>query len=366
MTEFEDSPSSWLTDEGLIVVAKLRKIRSSYGASNIIDMLNRENCKIADKVREAGHNKEFDKFCKKYTDYTKCKKQEVIDKIDKYCSKQDILKAGDKFGDLTTKMQIEDCPVDLGLPPGFQFSAGGIYNYNSRLACYTPVVPINYINNIDSGLERYEIAIRNPKTAKWDKTIVANASTLFDSKKVIKLTDEGLATDSTAAKYLSQFCGVAGEVFIKELMKHKDSDFIFIRDIFNDCLNMLMPQNETYLGEHLKSAALLMAGDILASLWLFNYEQKNAFIEAAKFVAKPLIDKLPNRNDLSDANKAWRFVVEWVAANRQHFWGGTENDKNGDPRPPVSEIFGEIKEDEYVAIFPSYYINIKCRMSHNI
>ena len=589
MTEFEDSPSRWLTDEGLINVAKLRKIRKSYNEHNIIDMLNKENCKIADKVRDAGHDKEFDKFCHKYVTCTKCKKDEVLDKINKYCGKQTRLKAGDKVGEITTFGIFGEnkCPLDLRIPPEFEVNANGIRNFNNKLACYSPVVPINHIKNIDSNIERYELAIRNRETEEWNKRIIADANTISDNRSIIKLANEGLTTNSTASKYLveflggiihynedkipeliecdqpgwrnnmkefvtpytsnyylgkgagslssilcqrgtfkewlkfaeetreqssvaqiclavgfstpllkilgfrtfgiyfygtslygksaackfgaspwgdpaqmmssfkatdngleaaavrsndlpliiderqvaskfkdlknviysladgktkprmtvknrnelaeraakywniiilangennlvdpnttqgahsriipyhldddervfpdeiyaqqvhincSQYCGTAGEIFIKKLMEEgKKNNFDTIRYWYKICFNYISDlHKENYLVEHLKNTALIMTGHILSNIWVFtkygaeNEEQITiAKEEAYKSIAKPIVDKLPNRNDLSDANRSWRFVVQWVNANRQHFWGGTEKEEKGRTR----------------------------------
>ena len=608
MTAEEDSPINWITNENLINVAKLRKIKKSHNKDNIIDMLNKENCKIADKVKEAGFDKEFDKFCQKYISLAKCKKQEVLDKIDKYCGKQTMLKAGDRVGDITTKGIFKECPLDLKIPPGFDFSKNGIWNYNNKLACYDPVVPINYIHNIDSHIDRYELAIRNHKTEEWNKRIVADANTIADTRSIIKLANEGLSTNSTASKYLVQFlngiihynkdvipelvecdqpgwrnemkefvtpytsdyylgkgqgslasilcqrgtfeewlmfakeareqsyaakiclaagfsapllkilgfrtfgiyfygtslygksaackfgaspwgdpsqmmssfkatengleaaavlsndlvliiderqvankfkdlktiiysladgktkprmmvqkgelknrppkfwniiilangennlvdpnttqgahsriipyhleenerifqdefyaqqvhincskyCGTAGEIFIKKLIAEGEkNNFAAIHKVYETCLDKIVKKyNDTYLGEHLKNIALLTAGYALSTLWVFGDYNENDGEELSKSIkdsydniAVPMIKKLPTRDDLSDANRAWRFVVQWIGANRQHFYGGTENDKEGTPRPPANPVYGEIVPDEYIAIYPEF------------
>ena len=142
----------------------------------------------------------------------------------------------------------------------------------------------------------------------------------------------------------------------------KKNNFDTIRHWYKICFNHISDlHKENYLIEHLKNIALIMTGHILSNIWVFtkygaeNEEQITmATEEAYKSIAEPIVKKLPNRNDLSDANRSWRFVVQWVNANRQHFWGGTEKDEKGNPKSPANEIYGEIVEGEYVAIFPSF------------
>ena len=600
MVSEKDSPADWLSDDKLIAVAKLRQIKNSYDENNIIDMLSKENCTIANKVKDFGFDREFDSFVQKYKRLTGYKPKEIISKIDKLSGKQDILKVGDKVGDLTTQGIISDCPIDLILPAEFHFNTNGVWTKDNKLACCDPVVPINFINNIDSQIERYELAIRNPKTGDWNKHITTDANTLADARTIIKLANEGLTTNSVAAKNLvqffsgvisknktflpelvecdqpgwrndfsefvtpytsnyylgkgngsissilcqrgsfkdwlsfandardqspaariclaasfaapllkilgfrtfiiyfygtslfgksaackfgasvwgdpsqmissfkatdngleaaavrsndliliiderqvankfkdlkamiysladgktkprmmvdkntlkerppkfwdliilangennivdlnttqgvhsrtiqyhledderifpnefyaqqvhlncSKFCGTAGEIFINKLLACKNDNFTFIRNLFDDCLKKLMAYNDTFLGEHIKYTALLMTADILAELWIFNTDQQDLIkiaSNAAKKVVAPLLSKLPSRNDLSDANRAWRFLIQWISSNRQHFFGGISYDDNSISHTPNCDTYGEIVADDYVAILP--------------
>ena len=215
------------------------------------------------------------------------------------------------------------------------------------------------------GKSRMQKNTREQKQKEWrlvvlmngENKLVSDGTTQGAISRVIEIhlnDDERIFENEFVAREVHQFakknCGYAGEKFINELLKHKDSDYKIVHDIYNDCLKLLKDYSKgKYLGEHLNNIAILMTADILVSMWFYGYDIEKAGDEAVAKLSNHLLGKLPSINDLSDAKRTWDFLMGWFSGKRQHFYGGTENDNEGNPRPPLDPIYGMIEPD-YVYI----------------
>lgn len=109
-------------------------------------------------------------------------------------------------------------PSDFPMQP-FEFECGQwhcdctgvsiITKDREEYACTQPVMPIEILKNIDTGLEKLRVAFY--RDYHWED-FVANKRDLFDSAKVIQYSDLGLAVTSTSAKLLSRyFCEIEAQ-----------------------------------------------------------------------------------------------------------------------------------------------------------
>lgn len=81
----------------------------------------------------------------------------------------------------------------------------GIDRYGVEVtACPHPILPVRRLTNIDTGLEKVELAYR--RGGIWRRTI-CDKSTISDARGIIKLSNFGVAVNSDNAKHLVKFLG---------------------------------------------------------------------------------------------------------------------------------------------------------------
>lgn len=71
-------------------------------------------------------------------------------------------------------------------------------------ACPHPILPVRRLTNIDTGLEKVELAYRRGGT--WRRHI-CDKSTISDTRGIVKLSNFGIAVNSENAKHLVRFLG---------------------------------------------------------------------------------------------------------------------------------------------------------------
>lgn len=85
---------------------------------------------------------------------------------------------------------------------------GGIYGMDRAgfevCACPHPILPTRRLVNIDTGLEKVELA--HSRGGIW-KRHVFDKSTISDARSIVKLSDYGIAVNSDSAKHLVRFLG---------------------------------------------------------------------------------------------------------------------------------------------------------------
>lgn len=72
-------------------------------------------------------------------------------------------------------------------------------------ACPHPILPIRRLKNVDTGLEKIELAFRRGGD-EWERRIF-DKSTISDSRSIIKLSDFGVSVNSDTAKHLVKYLG---------------------------------------------------------------------------------------------------------------------------------------------------------------
>ena len=77
----------------------------------------------------------------------------------------------------------------------------GIYK-DGDIACYHPIMPIERIVNVDTGLEKIKLAYK--PNHNW-RTVIVEKSILFSNHKVQQLADYGISVSSETARHLVSF-----------------------------------------------------------------------------------------------------------------------------------------------------------------
>ena len=70
-------------------------------------------------------------------------------------------------------------------------------------ACKHPIMPIERLTNIDTGIEKVKIAFRR-RHEKW-RTIITDRKTIASQNSIINLADNGISVSSENAKYLVDY-----------------------------------------------------------------------------------------------------------------------------------------------------------------
>lgn len=115
--------------------------------------------------------------------------------------------AGEKPGQRMLRDTVPDLPVDLALPHNFKFEKSGVLHVRKtqdgdvhvNKAAGTPVVISERLFNVDMETEKLEICFRYLNG--WRRVLFPR-STVFDSRKVMRLADFGVPVSSESSKYL--------------------------------------------------------------------------------------------------------------------------------------------------------------------
>lgn len=68
-----------------------------------------------------------------------------------------------------------------------------------EVACVHPIMPVKRLINVDSGVEKLEIAFR--RGVAW-RRITVDRQTIASANKIVSLSDSGIAVTSETAKAL--------------------------------------------------------------------------------------------------------------------------------------------------------------------
>lgn len=112
----------------------------------------------------------------------------------------------------TTKEIIKNCPIDLDIPAGFNFSAKGIFkvytdksgNEKSVKVSDTPIVITRIIETSEQTNGQVEISIFNKKNNLWHKHIISRTDAA-DNRAMTKLAAYGVSITSGRAKFMAEY-----------------------------------------------------------------------------------------------------------------------------------------------------------------
>jgi Superfamily II helicase and inactivated derivatives len=118
-----------------------------------------------------------------------------------YCK---ALKQASGFKTVGNTTQFEGQPIEL-MTGDWEADDMGISCNNGFMemnACVHPIMPIQRLVNIDTGVEKLKLAFR--KGRQW-RYIIADKRTLASANSIVNLADMGIAVTSESAKYLVKY-----------------------------------------------------------------------------------------------------------------------------------------------------------------
>lgn len=101
--------------------------------------------------------------------------------------------------DGTTMFTGQPMELDTG---GWRADDFGVSKGSDEIACPHPIMPVERLVNIDTGVEKLRIAFSKGK--KW-REVIASKQTLASPNKILELADQGIAVTSENARSLIQY-----------------------------------------------------------------------------------------------------------------------------------------------------------------
>ncbi|SDD89135.1 DUF927 domain-containing protein [Sporomusa acidovorans] len=160
------------------------------------------------------------------------------------------------------------------------------------------------------------------------------------------ISDEQFAKSLYAAA--EDHHGHAGPTFMEQLIKEAENNYEEINKARQALVAVLKKQFPEHFSVHIDNVALVAIADYLSSMWIFGIEPKQAEQEAYQ-LAYTIMQELPTERQISDVERGWDFVQNWLAANDGRFDGQYQDVK-------VTPSYG-FKNDDSICIYPEYLMD---------
>jgi hypothetical protein len=151
--------------------------------------------------------------------------------------------------------------------------------------------------------------------------------------------------------------GTAGEVYIERLLQEANAGYRDILETRKRFINKLSEEFQDCLDPHIDAVALICMADYLTSQWLFGLSRDKAATESYNLAAK-ILKQMPTTKEVSDTERAWEFVIEWLVSNKKRF---SEVNAGFTDDAILTPEYGFIQGGFY-HIYPSYLTEAMERM----
>lgn len=142
--------------------------------------------------------------------------------------------------------------------------------------------------------------------------------------------------------------GYAGELFIKRLILEAENNYEEINAARIALTVAIKKQFPEHFNVHIDNVATVAMADLLSSQWIFDIPQKQAEQEAYE-MACTVMAELPTERQISDVERGWDFVQNWLAANDARFDKPTVDTK-------LTPSYG-FKDVSTICIYPDFLTN---------
>ena len=137
--------------------------------------------------------------------------------------------------------------------------------------------------------------------------------------------------------------GLAGSLYIKALLANRP----VASEVWNRIRQDLSTRYTDYSPVHVDAVALITTADVLAGMWLWHMDIQTA-LSQAEYMSGEVFKSLPTIHEISDTDRAWDFVQNWMAANTAHF----DNESYSSMQKTVSPLYGFIRGGK-THVFPN-------------
>jgi len=167
--------------------------------------------------------------------------------------------------------------------------------------------------------------------------------------RLLELNVYPVISDDQFAKSLysaaEEHHGHAGPAFVDRLIHEAENNYEEIGKARQSLVAVLKKQFPEHFSVHIDNVALVAIADYLSSMWIFNTDPKQAELEAYQ-LAYTIMQELPTERQISDVERGWDFVQNWLAANDGRFDGQFSDIK-------ITPAYG-FKGDGCTCIYPEY------------
>ena len=211
------------------------------------------------------------------------------------------------------------------------------------------MIKILYLLGEEEGKSRMDRNTNERAPYRWRTISIAGGETTIISDEatqgaitrtlIFNVNGQVLPSELSKKSYnvMKHNYGHAGQKFIDELLKE---DFDKLRDYYND-INEEAHQNfKKHIDDHIRYVALISLADFLINLYFFKINKETAFNEAC-ILATSILNKLQTQEELSDVQREWNFLTDWIVGKNVNFLGSVSNNKSDKP----VEVYGEYKGD---------------------
>ncbi|HMM20614.1 MAG TPA: DUF927 domain-containing protein [Selenomonadales bacterium] len=154
--------------------------------------------------------------------------------------------------------------------------------------------------------------------------------------RLIEVKGGPLADDDIFASSLypltARHYGHAGKLFVEQLLA---TNHDWLRDVYHKTRVALRGKYTDKIESHMDAIACIVVAEYLASYWIFGIPDAQAKVEAIA-MAEAIIQEIITKTEASEAERAWDWLPDWLAANESRFglysknghevWGYTEDD----------------------------------------
>lgn len=166
--------------------------------------------KVRDIAKNLGVKNEFNMLYKAYNkEYGKDNEESNYKKYNNRFNKTANNKESSKFDNEENLVNFEDCPMenlDAGI---WNTSDAGIWKIETGsfgsvkvMACPHPILPVERLKNVESGLEKVRLNFRRDNV--WEDVVVDN-SLISNRTSIISLADRGIQVNSNTAGTLISY-----------------------------------------------------------------------------------------------------------------------------------------------------------------
>lgn len=209
----------------------------------------------------------------------------------------------------TTQFDGQPFELDSGQWRADEYGVSTITPFGEIFACNHPIMPVKRLVNIDTGVEKMELAYRRGRN--WRK-VIYDKKTLSSSNAIVGLSDNGIGVNSENAKYL-----------VRYIHDVENLNYEVIPEM--NCVSRLgWIEGEgfaPYVGN------LIFDGDPMLSS-CFNSVKPTGSFEVWKDAAKKARQKHPLNKAVMSASFS-SVLVKHLGINNfmLHLWGNTESAK---------------------------------------
>lgn len=139
--------------------------------------------------------------------------------------------------------------------------------------------------------------------------------------------------------------GQAGPAFIERLVEEAENHYTEVMNARNALSDALQKQFPEHFSIHIDNVSLIAIADCLYSQWLFDVPLKQAEQEAYE-MACTVMQELPTERQISDVERGWDFIQNWLSANTGRFEKPYSDLK-------ITPAFG-FKKDDYICVYPEF------------